>query len=261
MSNVRALNKQATVDGYDDARVGGSTAPGIFFGNGSPEGFFPAVPGSIFFRMDHTDNVAAGIFRKTYGSGNGPTGWMSDTDTARWTDVLMDVGQASGLAALSFDAYRDTSFNLYCFRYDQTDELQFKVQFPHDWQPNSEVRVHMHAIPLADPATTQTIALAGSYCWAHYGAEVPAASGWTTFTATHDVAAGDVFKSSIISLFHSTPTGAKESSILLCRVNMSAATTYTTNKVGGTVQANLAALYLDAHYQRNKWGTVNEAPT
>ena len=56
--------------------------------------------------------------------------------------------------------------------------------------------------------------------------------------------------------------GAKESSILLFNVVVATGTTtYTTGKTGGTAQANVAALYLDAHYQRAKWGTVEEAPT
>ena len=261
MSGFSALIRTTLTAPDDEERVGGSSGPGIFYGAGSPENCLSAAPGSIYFRTDSTE-IEVGIYRKAYGTGTDATGWASDADPARWTDVLVEVSQVGGVAALTLDAFRDTSFNMYCMRYDQADELQIKIQFPHDWKPNTEVRPHLHCVPLADPVSTQTVALSGSYAWAHHLAVIPAATGWTPFTSTLDVAPGDVNKSLIMSLFNSTPTGSKESSILLIRLVMATATTtYKTNKVGGTGQANLGILFLDGHYQRNKLGTLPEVPT
>jgi hypothetical protein len=45
---------------------------------GTPEGHFPAAPGSIYFRTDSNLTGVSGIYRKPYGSGTNSTGWKSD---------------------------------------------------------------------------------------------------------------------------------------------------------------------------------------
>lgn len=53
--------------------VGGSAYPGIFVGNGTPEGVYSAQPGSIFLRKD--GGAGTCLYVKESGSGN--TGWVA----------------------------------------------------------------------------------------------------------------------------------------------------------------------------------------
>jgi hypothetical protein len=101
-----------------------------------------------------------------------------------------------------------------------------------------------------------------------YGQAVPLNTGWTTFAVPHTVNPGDILKPTILPLFSTTPTGAKESDFLvvvLTRPGSSdAADTYTTSKASaGTQAANLCLIGCDAHFQTKptKSGTNTELPT
>lgn len=190
------------------------------------------------------------------------------TFEARWDDILGEILPGATTSAPAVDAYRDTGFQAYHFVHNQDDELNFRFQLSHRWN-RGEVRVHVHWIPCVNPATEQYVIWEARYAWAHYGAELPALTGWTTVEARATVGTTDQFKATITPLVATTPTGAKESSFLMFRLRrLGAATpatpgwsdTYTTSKAYGTASANVMILGCDAHYQSEKIGTIEEIP-
>jgi hypothetical protein len=182
-----------------------------------------------------------------------------------WDDLQGPVNQATGTAALTQEAYRDTpAFGIFC-RHDQDDSLTFWLQMPHTWRRDTEVRVHAHFIPMSTPAANQVVLWSYSYAWAPVFGELPANVSWTTsttpFTVLND--GSQTFNHQIHPLFSTTPTGTKESAFLVInvkRLGTNIGDTYNTNKVGGTLQANVCILGIDAHIQKEKVGTTTEIP-
>ena len=181
-----------------------------------------------------------------------------------WDDIQGRITLGDAVANPTYEAFRDTPWKTYFLRHDQADEMHFALQMSHAWDPTTEVRFHVHVIPMADPATAQTIAFVGQYAWASFDYATPADTGWTDFSGTHVVSPGDAFKEAFVSCFNATaPAGAQhESAILLIYLKRDSggADTYTTGKTGGTAAANVAVLSADAHYQKNKDGTSTEIP-
>jgi hypothetical protein len=183
-----------------------------------------------------------------------------------WDDMQGPVNAAAlGPSAPTNEQYRDTLARMTFFRHDQDDSLTFSYQTPHRWIRDTEVRVHIHYIPMVTPATNQVVRIQYSYAWAHPDTAVPANTGWTTsFTdITIPSSGADTFNEKLASLFNTTPTGSKESSILIVnitRLSSSASDTYTTGKADNTPQANFCVLSVDCHYQSNKEGTVDPIP-
>jgi hypothetical protein len=178
-----------------------------------------------------------------------------------WDDYQGNVTDGVAGAALTYEAYRDTSLRLLFFRYNQDDELHFKFQLPHRWDPRRNVHPHMHVIPMANGAGN--VRIDGWYYWNRSGVAIPAVASWTGFTVDTGFDAADQYIEQHIELGNiSPPAGANESSILLMYVRRpgasDAADTYQTNKDHGTVQANLGILSTDLHYEPVKLGTQNE---
>ena len=182
-----------------------------------------------------------------------------------WDDMLGDISQGIGTAALTYEAYPSgASYLAYHFQHNQNDSLSMRYQLPHRWKRGSDVKLHIHFIPAADPAGSEDIYFNGRYAWAKVGTAVAAWASWTTFNATHSVAPGDVDKPVIKALTTiSPPSSPLESMFLLVWLerNSGASDTYTTNKAYGTSQANVVLLGLDVHYQSSKLGTKDEIPT
>ena len=149
-------------------------------------------------------------------------------------------------------------------RTGQTDDFCSTIQFPHAWMPNTEVRVHLHCIPMVTPASDQNVYLQYSYAWGNDANALPANSGWTTGNVTLTVPASGAktFMIQMLPLFASTADVTyDESSFLVVnvkRLGTDPLDTYSTHKASGTVTANLAVLNIDAHYQVEKQGTPTE---
>jgi hypothetical protein len=184
------------------------------------------------------------------------------TDVPVWTDLQGNISQGTGNAALTYEAYRDTNFKLYFLRYSQADELNFVFQMPHEWDPTTDIRPHLHFIPMADPAAPQIFALALLYSWSHVGAALPANVNWVAKSVTKTINPGDVYKELVIPFGSIVPpTGAKESDLLLIQMKRDTTPdTYETGKTGGTAAANVAVLSCDVHYRKVKLGTAAEFP-
>lgn len=188
---------------------------------------------------------------------------------SQWEDLQGPVAQAGGISSLTFEQYRDTPFFAYFMRHDQDDALYYTYQMRHGWKRGSNVSLHAHITPMSTwtPApATKNIGWEVSYFWSTTGLEIPVATSWTTIPTTSAIAPTDQFKNMIVNLaVISPPVTAKESSLLFCRIRRLGSTggtdTYTDNKVGGTIQANLAVWDFDVHYQTDKAGTVEMLPT
>jgi hypothetical protein len=175
-----------------------------------------------------------------------------------WDDVFGDISQGAGVAALTYQAYRDTSFMMYFMQHNQPDALFFRYQFPHRWN-KKQVRPHLHFLPMA--AGAGRFAVIGHYVWVSVDRLVPAIAGWTAYSAYMDLVAGDQYREKILTLAKcDPPENSKESDILLIRCvrDHAGADTYTTSKDHGTAAANIGLLSMDAHYQSEKSGTVQE---
>lgn len=172
---------------------------------------------------------------------------------AHWDDLQGSVAEGSGGAALTFAAFRDTPFKFASFRDAQNDELHMTYQMPHSWEPGTEVRPHIHVIPLA--AANGTVVLEGQYVWVPSFGEAAANAGWTTFRVEHDILAAEANVLDIISLFQSTaPATVSESGILLVYVKRSG------GDGADDYAGDLAVVSIDCHFQRAKMGTIPEFP-
>lgn len=222
---------------------------------------------TIGYEVDRLKRLAWGLFA---GSSQSPATEATFTD--RWDDVLGEVQPGASVTAPTVAAYRDTAFRGYHFDHNADCALHFRFQLPHRWN-RGEVRLHVHYIPLVNPASTEYVVWRCQYSWSTVGAEVPAATGWTEAEARSTVTTTSAFKPAVTGLFESTPpAAANESAILMVRVvrlGSSAPTTpgwtdtYTTSKTSpaGSAAANVFLLSCDLHYQSEKIGTVAEYPT
>lgn len=185
----------------------------------------------------------SGVWDDVQGSflnGQAPTGDMT----------LEQIGTAPALA--------------YFFRHDQNNSASFMYQFPHGWDPTTDVKLHIHCVPMADPAGAQVVVFSGSYAWSVVSQTFNTGSSWTAFSSTHTVNTGDIAKQFVVPLATITPPGtAKESSILfvsIVRAGNDGADTYTTSKPVGTAAANVLGITADVHFRKTKAGTEIEFP-
>jgi len=129
----------------------------------------------------------------------------------------------------------------------------------HRWQPGTTVRPHLHFIPLADPAAPQNIHFIGQYAWFGVDTLVPLNAGWTPFVVDVTVNPGGVNREVIAALpLIIPPPTMIESAILAVfweRNGTNILDTYSTNKVGGTISANVGLVSADCHFQVAKEGT------
>lgn len=183
-----------------------------------------------------------------------------------WDDVQGRLTLGDAIANPTYEAYRDAPWKCYFFRHDQADEMHFAIQMTHAWDPTTDVRFHLHIIPMVNPPTVPLVfAVTGYYSWAGFGVATPAAASWIPFSATSTIGLADAFKEAFCHCFTATAPGSLESSVLLIYLkrDVGGADTYTTNKAGGagqTAAANVAILAADVHYQKNKDGTYTEVP-
>lgn len=190
--------------------------------------------------------------------------WVART-VGRWDDVAPSVLSGKNTAALVQEAYRDTPAQMLFFQHNTNEDITLVFQMPHRWRRDTKVFPHLHWVPMVNPATTEVVHFDGYWAWSEIGGELPALTGWTSFSVTVNVGTSDAFKQKITELVPAgvtPPTGAKESTCLVVylRRNTGTSDTYTTSKASGTAQANVCLVSVDAHYQSDKMGTETEVP-
>jgi len=187
-----------------------------------------------------------------------------------WNDLQGGVTAGKANLALVEEAYRDTPA-LYSFlRHDRANTLTFTYQMSHSWLVGTDVRPHVHLIPMAAPAppgTLQTVRFSGYYAWSRpeRAGQLPALVSWTPFSVERAFDDSDQYEERIISGGLITPPSwAHWSSHLHIQwLNDTSHLNYTykTNKDHGTGAANLLLLSFDTHIQVDSFGSQPEFPT
>lgn len=206
-----------------------------------------------------------------YESAKALSGWADELADAcdlygvgetRWDDLQVAVENAQGSDALTLQQYRDTGVFMRFWRHDQTDTIGVIGQLPHRWQRGTEIKFHLHTIPMA--ATDGTVAFDWAYTVLPVGAEAGAAASWTTGQATRAIAGSSQYQHRIVPICTiptEALTAAKESTIIMLRIARNpAADTYEGASGSGFGAANLGLLSLDFHVQVEKGGTITEIP-
>jgi len=176
----------------------------------------------------------------------------------RWGDALGDVEKYKK-QGFTEEVYRDTTMQLQFMKHNQNATLHGKIQIDHDYDLDTEIRFHIHTIPMANALGNAYFTFKHHFAIA--GIAVPLAASWTSDANVIAFVAADQYKHKADTLFTLTPSGSGHSSILLfelIRESTNMLDTYSTNKDHGTAAANLAALYVDVHYRRASPGSATE---
>lgn len=175
-----------------------------------------------------------------------------------WRELLGDIREGDSASKLTWQEFRDTDFVIGMLRHDQVDTLSFRFKMQCGWNREA-VRFRIHTIPLANPATTETIVWKGSLVWARCQTEVPSVSSWDSFTVLQTVEPGGHNIDIRLDICESTPPSGCDESAILCvhleRDTGDARDTYVTNKPYGLGQANVAMLATYVHYRCCGHGT------
>lgn len=176
----------------------------------------------------------------------------------RWDDLRAVISEGTGPAALTYEQYRDTGFYMRFFRHNQADSIFMTYQMPHGWNTTTEVRPHMHMIPMGNAAGSASFDF--SFTWANLDEMFSGSTGWTSGSATFPLSAIDQYSHKKINFGAILPNAnAKPSTILVFKVERnSSVDTYESAKDHGTASANIAILEFDLHYQQLKAGTDGE---
>jgi hypothetical protein len=141
------------------------------------------------------------------------------------------------------------------------------MQINHNRRPGTKIHdLHMHYIPMVAPGGVKVVRMQVSYQWCPIGVELADPTGWTTPGATSlTINPGDEFKHLIYELITTpiaVPTGDSYSSLFACQVtrlgNSDAADDYEAGKAVGTGAANLGLVFIDAHYESDRDGSIND---
>jgi hypothetical protein len=179
----------------------------------------------------------------------------------RWDDIgaYNEIFIGDSGVTNQYQLYRDTDILVRYFSSDKDHKVVMTFQMPHDWDPGTGVRPHMHYIPMA--AGSGSFKLNFTYAWAYFGQEFPDNSRWLSGSILVNVSASMQYTSHIAPFGTIiAPSGSKESSIFMFkvqRVGSDPEDTYKAlNEDGST--GNISIIYFDTHYQKIKAGTVGE---
>jgi len=185
-----------------------------------------------------------------------PDGTFRLTGSATaWDDLRVDglstrVGVVAPTDETGFRG--DNNFYARNFVHTQADEIQFQVQFPHDWAGGTLISPHVHFSPwITGTASVQAVKFILEYYWANVYDDFPASPStysmeytwtgskqWSHLIAEHS--SGDLDAS-----------GYSFSNIMKCRL-------YRDNTVANNLAGKATFLYFDIHYQRDSFGTSQE---
>jgi hypothetical protein len=153
---------------------------------------------------------------------------------------------------------------MFFFINDQTDQIYKRYQMPHGFVSNSQVRPHVHVVPMSTIGAGQVVRMTLQYAWANESNAIPANASWVSADCDLAVAPADQYMERVVAgPLITAPAWVKGSSFLLCTWTNKvgdAAYTYKTSKTGGTAKANLGLVMADCHVQVEGLGSVPEIP-
>lgn len=109
---------------------------------------------------------------------------------------------------------------------DAAKDLHHVVQLPHSWAIGTIIKPHVHWLPTTDVTDTQTVVFDFEYAWINIGDVLPASTthpAVTTYTSSGTTAAGTHVMTTLADI---SGTGKRASSIIICRIGRTAASTY-----------------------------------
>lgn len=161
----------------------------------------------------------------------------------RWDDSMAPAyGLRTGGTAPTFAAMKG---NIYGYRFDTNDEMHGCIQLPHQTVNDPEIRLHCHFMFAATTTNAATVIFSVEWMWA---TPTGTFSSPATSSATHTISGDENNKHNIINILTTTLTGAGPSSLVVFRIYRS----------GGTSAVHPFFLSIDAHFQRGRFGSVNE---
>lgn len=182
-----------------------------------------------------------------------PANYGMRYDTVAWNDFMIgsELTRIGTVAPTDETGFRG-DVNMYSrnFVHTQADEVQFKLQLPHDWKEGSTIHPHVHFSPWVAGGTNNSVKFILSYYWADIDEQFPASPATTTMTKTwtgdkqwyHLIADADT---------DITASGQTFSSMLVCRL-------YRDNTVTNNLAGKIAFLEFDIHYQIDIIGSRQE---
>lgn len=176
----------------------------------------------------------------------------------RWQDSLSPAMAGTGAAALTIQAITaGGAIRGVHMRHDQDDAVDYSTEIGHAWDLG-EVRLHVHWIPMANPAADQVVRWQYYYRWATTTALGVESTGTVDVTVSPGTN-GRVINTHLANI--SPPASPTASTFLLYRLirqGTSVSDTYTTSNPTGTAQANVLLLGSGVHYQASRYGTATE---
>lgn len=179
-----------------------------------------------------------------------------------WDDLRIEPVARTTTNVPAFEKWFDdaggTSRGVYLYSFakeatNNQDEIFFTMQMPHDWAATA-ISIHAHWIP-ADAQNAAVPAWGLEYAWADIGTNYgDTAIVYASATLVPNEANLTAFRHYISEFADITPSASQDglSSILigrLFRFSGDASDTYD-DKVG--------LLYIDAHYERDTFGSITE---
>jgi hypothetical protein len=188
------------------------------------------------------------------GPGPGCNDFGTRWDNAPATWVINEPGD------YEVETYRDTDSQLKILSHNVDAVISGHVELPHTWALDSELRWHIHVLPLAG--------VGGNVYWSYRcfmgvrnGDPLPAAASWDSGNVTCPVTAAAKNKHTVLPLLSIIPSGCNASTALffqLTRLGNDDKDTYSTNKTWGIGAANLGIVGLGVHFQKGSPGTPTE---
>lgn len=182
----------------------------------------------------------------------------ADDGEGGWDDQQVAATMGVGGAALATVALLDTPAKILAMANNGTDSVTFYAQLPHRWD-KTQVRPHLHYVPLTIPAAPRVIRFTGQYVWSRPNQLVPRNVAWTPFTIDVPLPIADGEKHIITSIAQvPPPVDAEESDFLIVHLIRDGASLFDTYTDGAV--ANLGILGMDVHFRAEKSGTAAEFP-
>lgn len=178
-------------------------------------------------------------------------------EARRWNDMRVGGMQVKpGSSSPTWAKYDDDgagSTGVFLYRFDDasTQDVFFTIQLSHEYTPGTDIYMHVHWIPHANGAASETVVWELEYFWHNVGEDFDAD---TTVISVADDGPFTIREHTISAFPAITGTGMRESSVLVCRLSRKAA-------AAADDYAGWAwLLSVDAHFQVQKAGTTEQYP-
>lgn len=173
---------------------------------------------------------------------------MTDTLRAypqayRWDDTMCTAtALRPGATSPTLAAFKG---GIHADQYDSNDGAHGGIQLPHQNIDDPEVRLHIHFGFNQTTTNGQTVIFEIEWTWAPVNGDF---SNVITSQSTYTISGNKNNKHLVHTVVSPVLTGATPSSIIL----------FCVRRNGGTTSVNPFIFFVDGHYQKGRFGSVNE---